>query len=72
MSNICRFTAPASLDIESISDLDMYGLDKTSLWFPVRLIRDLENFVGIKIGIVTPEGLKTRIRNQILQESLPL
>ncbi|MCY7279033.1 MAG: DNA polymerase subunit beta, partial [Phormidesmis sp. CAN_BIN44] len=37
-----------------------------------RLIRDLENLLGIKVDIVTTEGLKDRIRDKVLQESLSL
>jgi len=57
------------------SDLDLlvdYDLEKISPWFPVRLIRDLENLLGIKVDAVTSEGLKDRIRNQVLQECLTL
>jgi uncharacterized protein len=57
------------------SDLDLlvdYDLDKVSPWFPVRLIRDLENFLDIKVDVVTPEGLKARIQNKVLQESVNL
>jgi len=57
------------------SDLDLlvdYDLEKISPWFPVRLIRDLENLLSIKVDVVTSEGLKDRIRNQVLQECLTL
>jgi predicted nucleotidyltransferase len=48
------------------SDLDLlvdYDLEKISPWFPVRLVRDLENFLGIKVDVVTVEGSKERIRD---------
>ena len=57
------------------SDLDLlvdYDLEKISPWFPVRLILDLENLLSIKVHAVTSEGLKDRIRNQVLQECLTL
>jgi uncharacterized protein len=57
------------------SDLDLlvdYDIDKISPWFPVRLIRDLEKFLGIKVDVVTPEGLKPRIHDEVLKESLTL
>jgi uncharacterized protein len=57
------------------SDLDLivdYDLDKISPWFPVRLIRDLENLLGVRVDVVTVNGLKDRIRDRVLQESLTL
>ncbi|MEM7590941.1 MAG: nucleotidyltransferase family protein [Cyanobacteria bacterium P01_A01_bin.83] len=73
--NIRVFGSVAKGKADPNSDLDLlvdYDIDKISPWFPVRLIRDLENFLGIKVDVVTPEGLKTRIRDEVLQESLVL
>ena len=69
------FGSVAKGQADQNSDLDLladYDLDKISPWFPVRLIRDLENLLGIKVDVVTPEGLKARIRNEVLQEALTL
>jgi uncharacterized protein len=57
------------------SDIDFlidYDLEKVSPWFPVRLIRDLEDALGTRVDVVTVGGLKARIRDQVLQESVEL
>ena len=73
--NVRVFGSVARGEADQNSDLDLlvdYDLDKISPWFPVRLIRELEDFLGIKVDVITPAGLKTRIRNQVLAESLSL
>lgn len=73
--NVRVFGSVAREQADRNSDLDLlvdYDLEKISPWFPVRLIRDLENLLGIKVDAVTSEGLKDRIRNQVLQECLTL
>ncbi len=57
------------------SDIDFlidYDLEKTTPWFPVGLIRDLEAALGQKVDVVTVAGLKARIRDEVLQESIEL
>lgn len=57
------------------SDIDFlidYDLEKTTPWFPVGLIRDLEAALGKKVDVVTVAGLKARIRDEVLQESIEL
>ncbi|MCY7334008.1 MAG: hypothetical protein LH649_15445 [Pseudanabaena sp. CAN_BIN31] len=49
-----------------------YDLEKTTPWFPVGLIRDLEMLLNTKVDVVTVEGLKNRIREQVWQESINL
>ncbi len=69
------FGSVAKGEADQNSDLDLlvdYDLQKISPWFPVRLIRDLENLLNIKVDIVTPAGLKERIRQEVLQESQTL
>jgi predicted nucleotidyltransferase len=73
--NVRVFGSVAKGKADQHSDLDLlvdYDLAKISPWFPVRLIRELENLLHIKVDIVTPTGLKERIRQQVLQEALPL
>jgi uncharacterized protein len=73
--NVRVFGSVAKGQANQNSDLDLlvdYDLNKISPWFPVRLIRDLESLLGIKVDIVTPEGLKTRIRTEVLQEAIHL
>ncbi|MCT7975778.1 nucleotidyltransferase family protein [Laspinema sp. C5] len=73
--NVRVFGSVARDEADQNSDLDLivdYDLDKISPWFPVRLIHDLENLLGVKVDVVTANGLKDRIRDQVLQESLTL
>jgi predicted nucleotidyltransferase len=73
--NVRVFGSVARGESDQNSDLDLlvdYDLNKISPWFPVRLIRDLENLLQIKVDVVTPAGLKDRIRQQVLQEARPL
>ncbi len=73
--NVRVFGSVAKGEATPNSNLDLlvdYDLDKISPWFPVRLIRDIENLLNIKVDIVTSEGLKPRIRNEILQEARTL
>lgn len=73
--NVRVFGSVAKEQADHNSDLDLlvdYDLDKISPWFPVRLIRDLEDLLGIKVDVVTADGLKDRIRNEVLHDSLSL
>ena len=73
--NVRVFGSVARGQADSNSDLDLivdYDLDKISPWFPVRLIRDLENLLGTKVDVVTAAGLKARIYDEVLQESLSI
>ncbi len=73
--NVRVFGSVSKGQADQNSDLDLlvdYDLDKISPWFPVRLIRDLEDLLGIKVDVVTPEGLKARIYQEVLQEALVL
>jgi uncharacterized protein len=57
------------------SDIDFlidYDLTKVTPWFPVRLIRDLESILGTRVDVVTVEGLKARIRDEVLREAVEL
>ena len=73
--NVRVFGSVAKGEADPESDLDLlvdYDLNKISPWFPVRLKRELEEFLNVKVDVVTPAGLKTRIRQQVLAESLSL
>jgi len=73
--NVRVFGSVAKGQADQHSDLDLlvdYDLDNISPWFPVRLIRDLESVLGVKVDVVTLAGLKARIRNDVLQESISL
>ncbi|ANV91283.1 nucleotidyltransferase family protein [Picosynechococcus sp. PCC 8807] len=73
--NVRVFGSVARGQADQNSDLDLlvdYDIQKISPWFPVRLIRDLENLLSIKVDVVTPAGLKDRIRQEVLQEAQTL
>lgn len=66
--SVARGEADIDSDIDFLIDLG----ENRSPWFPVRLIRDLENLLGRKVDIVTEKGLKERIKTRVLQEAIKL
>ncbi|NEQ63951.1 MAG: nucleotidyltransferase family protein [Symploca sp. SIO2D2] len=66
--SVARGEAHQDSDIDFLIDLG----EKLSPWFPVRLIRDLENLLGCKVDVITEKGLKERIRERVIKEALPL
>jgi len=67
--SVARNQADAHSDVDLLID---YDLEKISPWFPVQLIRELEELLQTKVDIVTTDGLKPRIQQQVLQEAIPL
>ena len=49
-----------------------YDLSQSSPWFPVRLIRDLKAMLGRKVDIVTENGLKERIKEEVFKDCFEL
>ena len=45
---------------------------KTSAWFPVGLVLDLEALLGRKVDVLTENALHWYIRDRILSEAVPL
>jgi predicted nucleotidyltransferase len=73
--NVRVFGSVARGEETENSDIDFlidYDLNKISPWFPVRLIRDLEGLLGRKVDVVTVQGLKERIRDQVLRDCIVL
>ena len=66
--SVVRGEADQKSDIDFLVDLGQ----NISPWFPVGLIRDLEQLLGRKVDVVTEKGLKERIRERVLQEAQPL
>ena len=66
--SVARGEADLDSDIDFLIDLG----ENRSPWFPVRLIRDLENLLGRKVDIATENGLKERIKQRVLQEAIKL
>jgi predicted nucleotidyltransferase len=44
----------------------------TSSWFPAGLVLDIEEVLGRPVEIVTEKGLNPLIKDQVLQEAVPL
>ena len=73
--NVRVFGSVAENTTDQNSDLDLlidYDLEKTTPWFPVRLIRDLESLLDIKVDVVTVNGLKKRIREEVILKAVSL
>ena len=66
--SVARGDADRDSDIDLLVDLGQ----NLSPWFPVRLIRDLEQLLGRKVDVVTEKGLKERIKERVLREAKPL
>lgn len=67
--SVARGQSTAESDIDFLIE---YDLEKITPWFPVGLIRDLETILQTKVDVVTVEGLKNRIREQVLRDSIVL
>ncbi|WP_373479893.1 nucleotidyltransferase family protein [Geminocystis sp.] len=73
--NVRVFGSVARGEADEKSDIDFlidYEIQKITPWFPVRLIRELENLLGEKVDVVTADGLKERIKERVLQEAINL
>lgn len=66
--SVARGEANENSDIDFLVDLG----DNLSPWFPVRLIRDLEQLLNKKVDVVTEKGLKERIRKRVIDEAISL
>lgn len=66
--SVARGEAKQDSDVDFLIDIG----ENRSPWFPVRLKRDLENLLERKVDVVTENGLKERIREQVLKEAVLL
>lgn len=67
--SVARGEATPESDVDFLID---YSSEHRSPWFPVGLIRDLEDLLGRKVDIATVDSLKDRIRARVLSEAMPL
>jgi predicted nucleotidyltransferase len=70
-SNIRIFGSVARGEVDEKSDVDFlidYCREHRTPWFPLRLIRELEDLLGCKVDVITEQGLKDRIRERILKD----
>ncbi|MGD1938235.1 MAG: nucleotidyltransferase family protein [Cyanophyceae cyanobacterium] len=73
--NVRVFGSVARGEETQNSDVDFlidYDLERVSPWFPVRLIRDLETALELPVDVVTVQGLKAQIRDEVLREAVRL
>lgn len=73
--NVRVFGSVARGEETENSDIDLlidYDLDKITPWFPSGLMQDLQSILGRKVDIVTANGLKERVKEQVLQEAIKL
>ena len=66
--SVARGEAGPDSDVDLIVEV---GPEHTS-FFPGGLIADLEELLGKKVQVVTQEGLHWYIREQVLEEAVPL
>jgi predicted nucleotidyltransferase len=66
--SVARGTADEGSDVDFLVDLD----PDRSLLDLSGLLLDLERLLGTKVDVVTPRGLKQRIRERVLSEAVPL
>ena len=73
--NVRIFGSVARGEDDENSDIDFlidYDLSKTSSWFPMGLILDLETLLNRKVDIATDDSLHYFIRNKVLEEAIKL
>jgi uncharacterized protein len=74
-NNVRIFGSVARGEADENSDIDLlinYCSEARSPWFPLGLIRELEDLLGRPVDIATEQGLKDRIRERVLKEAKPL
>jgi uncharacterized protein len=72
--NIRIFGSVARGEADDDSDVDFLidaGPNRTP-FFPGGLVRDLESLLGRPVDVVTEKGLRSRIRERVLNEAVPL
>jgi hypothetical protein len=72
--NVRVFGSVARGEADEASDIDfLVNLEAgRSLMDLGGLLYDLQNLLGVPVDVVTEKGLRTRIRERVIQESIPL
>ena len=66
--SVARGEAGPESDIDLLIDVEPV----TSSWFPAGLILDLEELLGRRVEVVTEKSLNPDLREQVLNEAVPL
>lgn len=66
--SFARGEAGPDSDVDLLIDV----ASEHSAWFPGGLLMDLQDLLGRKVDIVTPDALHWVIREQILSDAVPL
>jgi len=66
--SVTRGEAGPKSDVDILVDAGT----ETSSWFPAGLIIDLEELMGCEVDVVTEGALHWYIKDQVLQEAVPL
>lgn len=66
--SVARRKSSTSSDIDLLAELAPY----CTLLDQIALIQDLEEFFGCSVDVVEPDSLHELVREQILQEAIPL
>ena len=74
VSRIRVFGSAARGESRSESDLDLLVevTGPTTPWFPGGLVAELEEFLGRRVDIVEPDGIREALRREILRDAVPL
>lgn len=72
--NIRVFGSIARGDAGPESDVDLLveAGPSTTPWFPGGLVADLEEALGRRVDVVTERGLSPELRQQVLEEAIPV
>ncbi len=72
--NVRVFGSAARGEADESSDVD-FLIDagpKRTPFFPGGMVMDLQNLLGRPVDVVTEKGLRSRIRERVLKEAVPL